>query len=104
VGAGEGPACRRALALVVLSAIDLRHRLVFRRALEVFSLLEAEVVRDNVRREFLDPRVERQHGVVVGLTRECDLVLGRGQFLLQAKHVFVRTELRIVFHHGEQST
>src|SRR5579872_1135377 len=81
--------------------VDLRYRLILGRALEIFGALEAEIRRDDVARELFGLGVERQHRVVVSLSREGDLVFGRSEFLLKLHHALVGLELRIVLHDRE---
>src|SRR3990172_4392334 len=85
-----------------LSKVRLRHGPAFLPYLEIFRRGEVEHRGDEVGREGLDLVVVRHHRVVVELAREGDLVLRRGQFLLERGHVLVRLELGIPFHDGEE--
>src|SRR5436190_23189853 len=57
---------------------------------------------DEILWEHFDLRVVAHHAVVVKLPGERDLVLGRGQFFLQAHEVLVRLEFWISLGNGEQ--
>src|SRR3954463_9762351 len=70
----------------------LRLRLCF----EELALAEAERPGNQDVRERLDRCVVVEHAGVVVLAREADLVLSRGQLLLQLEHVLVRLKLGIV--------
>ena len=63
---------------------------------------EVEHARDRCCRERLTPVVVVHHGVVVGLPRERDLVLGRGQLLRQLHHVLVRLEVGVLLGDGDE--
>src|SRR5262245_66599636 len=62
---------------------------------EQCRLLEAEHASHLDGREDLAPDVVVGGGVVEPLPGEGDLVLGRGQFLLQGEHVLVGLEVRV---------
>src|SRR6266536_333143 len=72
---------------------DRPHGLVL--DLEVAGLLELEAVRDDVRRERLDPGVVVAHVGVVEPAAGRDPVLGVGQLALQVEEVLVRLQLRV---------
>src|SRR5271170_4260300 len=82
--------------------VDLRHRGIFRRGLEILGALESKIARDDVAGEFLDFGVQRQHRIIVSLTREGDLIFGGGEFFLKLHHALIGFQLRIVFHHRQQ--
>ena len=65
---------------------------------------EVEHAGDEVAREALDLGVVAHDGVVVELAREGDLVLGRGQLLLERHDVLVGLEVGVVLDHREQRT
>jgi hypothetical protein len=46
--------------------------------------LKPEITGDDIARKDLDASVKLHHRIIIGLARESDLVLGRGQFFLQA--------------------
>src|SRR5262245_31928989 len=70
--------------------------------LEELALREPERSGQEHRREDLDRVVEREHGVVVDLARDRDLVLGVPQLVLQVEEVLVRLELRVRLGDREQ--
>src|ERR1041384_5098707 len=75
--------------------IHLRHlTLVGDGDLKQLSGLEPEATRNQVGREFLLRDVVASGDVIVELPREADLVLGRGQLLLQRLNVLARAQLR----------
>src|SRR3989337_3252542 len=65
-----------------LSKVRLRHAPAFLPCLEIFRRAEVEHRGDEVGREGLELAVVRHHRVVVELARERELVLRRGQLLL----------------------
>src|SRR5262249_13714567 len=65
-------------------------------------LLEAEYAGHLDGREDLAPDVVVGGGVVERLPGEADLVLGRGQLLLQGEHVLVGLEVRVRLGQGEE--
>jgi len=69
--------------------------------LEELGWREIEHPGNHARRENLPLRVVGHHGVVVGLPRKGDLVLRRGEFLLESHHILVGLEVGISFgnHH-----
>src|SRR4051812_487145 len=85
------------------SELDRDRTLLAGVALEGLARREVAHPRDEVARERLDPVVVAQHGVVVELPRVGDLVLGRGQLLLQVQEVLVGLEVRIRLGHREQA-
>ena len=58
---------------------------------------------DDVGRNALDPDVVLHDLVVVELAREADLVLGRGEFLLERQEVLVRLEVGILLDDNEET-
>jgi hypothetical protein len=66
------------------------------------SRLRTRAARDEHVWEGRDGGVVVEHGGVVVLARERDLVLGRGQLLLELEDVLVGLELGIVLDDGEQ--
>src|SRR6516164_7550130 len=66
-------------------------------------LLEAEHAGHLDSREDLAPDVVVGGGVVERLPGEADLVLGRGQLLLQGEHVLVGLEVRVRLGQGKES-
>src|SRR5262245_45242077 len=103
---GQSVAGLRAASLLYAGCahreVNLGHRLIFRRGLEIFGRVKTEIARDQIGRKGLDSGVKREHHVVVRLARERDLILGGGQFFLQAQHVLVGFQLRVIFHYREQ--
>src|SRR5215210_1064724 len=70
--------------------------------LEVFPLREAHGAGEDNSREALYLRVVGLDRVVVVLPGEGDLVLRRGELLLEVDQDRVRAEIRVVLGHGEQ--
>jgi hypothetical protein len=101
-GCWDGRDGRLHLDLRRHAQVDLRHLAVRGVALEELPLREVEHAGDRVARELLDLGVIGHDAVVVELARERDLVLGRGELLLQCHHVLVGLEVGIVLGHGEQ--
>src|SRR6476660_5063 len=78
------------ISAAILSAeaeVDVRDVRRLRFGVEEVALDEAEDAGDQDRRKGLDPGVVVEHRHVVVLARERDLVLGRGQLLLELEHV-----------------
>src|SRR5262249_35922743 len=72
------------------------------RGFEQRRLLEAEHAGHLDGREDLAPDVVVGGGVVERLPRETNLVLGRGQLLLQGEHVLVGLEVRVRLGQGKE--
>src|SRR6516165_3962822 len=66
-------------------------------------LLEAEHAGHLVGREDFAPNVVGGGGVVERLPSEADLVLGRGQLLLQGEYVLVGLEVRVRLGQGKET-
>src|SRR5260221_6957821 len=84
--------------------VDRRGRGLARLGLEEIALQEAEHPGEDIARERLDPVVVLEDRRVVVLAAERDLVLGRGQLLLERQDVLVRLEVRVVLDNGEQGS
>src|SRR5687768_3582840 len=84
------------------SQVHLGHHGVRLGDLEVVALAEPEHAGDEDGGEGLDRRVELAHRAVVMLAAEPDLVLRRGQLLLELHDVLVRLELRVVLDQREE--
>ena len=82
--------------------VDVRDVLGLRLGVEEVALGEAEHAGDQHSREGLDAGVVVEHGGVVMLARERDLVLGGGQLLLELEDVLIGLELRVVLDDREQ--
>src|ERR1035441_5148835 len=65
--------------------------------------LEAGPSRKNAVRKLLHVGVVVLQGVVIALAFDGDAVLGACEFVLQAQKVFVRLQLRIIFHDQQQA-
>src|ERR1039458_6415677 len=65
--------------------------------------LEASPSRKNAVRKLLHVGVVVLQGVVIALAFDGDAVLGACEFVLQAQKVFVRLQLRIIFHDQQQA-
>ena len=70
--------------------------------LEELALREAERAGEQDGREDLNRVVERQHGVVVDLARDRDLVLGVLQLRLEVEEVGARLQVRVRLGDGEE--
>ena len=103
---GRGRATRRSAALTPIpglrSQIDDGDLGSLGLGLEELTLGEAQRPGDEDVREDLEGVVEFQDRRVVVLAGERDLVLGRGQLLLQRENVLVGLERRVVLDDGEE--
>ena len=99
-GRAVGPAGSRDQLQAEVDVRDVGARLGL--GVEELALREAEQARDEHVRERLDRGVVVEDARVVVLAAERDLVLGRGQLLLELEDVLVRLELGIVLDDGEQ--
>src|SRR5918911_589293 len=82
--------------------VDLRRRPGALLDLEVLPRLEREHARDDARRDGLPRGVVREHGVVVDLPRDGDLVLGLLELALELLEVLARAQLRVGLGDGEE--
>src|ERR687895_2618844 len=82
--------------------VDRGDRRRLRLCVEEVATGEAKRAGDQDVREHLQRGVVLEHAGVVVLPREADLVLGRGQLLLEVEHVLVRLQIRVVLDDGEQ--
>ena len=84
---------------------DVRNfALLFRLDIQEACQFEAECAGDDVVGEILGFVVVGENRIVKGLARECHLVFGTRQFLLQLHHVLIRLQIRISFREGKKTS